>query len=76
MGMLPGVGKIKKQLDEVDLDKHRLDAPAGDHLLDDQAEQRKPKVINASRKKRIAAGSGVEVQRSTACSRCIGRWPT
>ena len=37
MGMLPGIGKIKKQIDGANLDETRAQAPAGDHRLDDQA---------------------------------------
>ena len=32
MGLLPGMGKIKKQLDGVDLDNGVLEAADGDHL--------------------------------------------
>ncbi len=34
----------------------------GDHLLDDAKERRKPDILKASRKKRIAAGSGTSVE--------------
>ncbi|MDP8915939.1 MAG: signal recognition particle protein, partial [Pseudomonadota bacterium] len=63
MGLLPGVQKIKKQLAEADL-------AGGDKMLKRQqaiissmtpAERRKPEVLNASRKRRIAAGAGVDV---------------
>jgi signal recognition particle subunit SRP54 len=33
-----------------------------DHLLDDASERRKPEIIKATRKRRIAAGAGVQVQ--------------
>ncbi len=63
LGMLPGLGKVKQQIDEaggVD-DKlfKRLEAMISSMT---KQERRFPKVINASRKKRIAAGAGVEVQ--------------
>ena len=62
LGMLPGVGKIKKQLEGVDLDnlvlKRQL-AIIGSMTL---FERRNPKVFNASRKRRVAKGSGTEVQ--------------
>ena len=35
MGMLPGMGKIKKQLEGADLDNNVVEAPDGDHRLDD-----------------------------------------
>lgn len=62
LGMLPGIGKIKKQIDEADVDDsvfNRMEAIIGSMT---KKERRFPKVINASRKKRIACGSGVEVQ--------------
>jgi len=62
MGLLPGMGKIKKQLDNVDLDKlvlRRQMAIIGSMTV---FERRNPKVLNASRKKRVAKGSGTEVQ--------------
>ena len=33
LGMLPGVGKMKKQLEDADLDNHSDQAPDGDHLV-------------------------------------------
>ena len=56
------MGKVKKQLDNIDLDKlvlRRQLAIIGSMTL---FERRNPKVLNASRKKRIAKGSGTEVQ--------------
>ena len=62
MKMLPGIGKMAKQLE---------DAGMGDDALKYQeaiiqsmtpAERAKPALLNASRKKRIAAGSGTTVQ--------------
>ena len=35
LGMLPGIGKIKKQIDAANLDDTHPEAPAGDHRLDD-----------------------------------------
>jgi signal recognition particle subunit SRP54 len=64
MGLLPGVQKIKKQLAEADM-------AGGDKALKRQeaiitamtpAERKKPDMLNASRKRRIAKGAGVEVQ--------------
>jgi signal recognition particle subunit SRP54 len=63
LGMLPGIGKLKQQL-------------AGDSRLDDGVivhqlaiigsmtpkERRNPQLLHASRKRRIAAGSGTSVQ--------------
>ena len=61
LGMIPGLSKFKNQIAE---------AGVGDNLIKKQEaiilsmtinERRNPDIIKASRKKRIAAGSGVEV---------------
>jgi signal recognition particle subunit SRP54 len=62
LAMLPGVGKVKDQLDAAGLDDKiltRQEAIIGSMT---RAERAKPDVINGSRRKRIAAGSGVDVQ--------------
>ena len=50
---------------QTDMNKRRARcAPhGGHHPLDDAAERRKPELIKASRKRRIAAGAGVQVRR-------------
>jgi len=61
MGMLPGINKIKKQLDEARLDEtllKRQEAIIGSMT---KKERRNPKVIDGSRRRRIAAGSGTSV---------------
>jgi signal recognition particle subunit SRP54 len=60
LGMLPGAGQMKEQLAQVD-DKHldRLQAIIRGMT---PAERADPKVINASRRQRIARGSGVAVR--------------
>ena len=62
MGMLPGMGKIKKQLDGVDLDNGVLKRQMAIISSMTTSEKRNPKVMNASRKKRVAAGSGTKVE--------------
>jgi signal recognition particle subunit SRP54 len=62
LGMLPGVGKIKQQMAD-----HKLDDKMILHQLAiigsmTPKERRAPQIIHASRKKRIAAGSGTSVQ--------------
>jgi signal recognition particle subunit SRP54 len=60
--MLPGLGKVKKQLDAANLDDRivkRQQAMIGSMT---SAERKNPKLLNASRKKRVAAGSGTQVQ--------------
>jgi signal recognition particle subunit SRP54 len=62
LGMLPGIGKMKKQLDAANLDESifkRQQAIIGSMT---KAERKTPKLLNASRKKRVAAGSGTSVQ--------------
>jgi signal recognition particle subunit SRP54 len=61
MGMLPGVAKIKKQLDESRLDESILKRQEAIISSMTKQERRNPKVLNASRRRRIAAGSGTTV---------------
>ena len=62
MGMMPGLGKMKKQLEEADLDNSVLKRQLAIISSMTPKEKRNPKLMNASRKKRVAKGSGVEVQ--------------
>ena len=62
LGMLPGVGKIKKQLDTAKLDDAILKRQQAIIGSMTKSERKNPKVLNASRKKRVAAGSGTSVQ--------------
>jgi signal recognition particle subunit SRP54 len=62
LGMLPGVGKIKQQLEGADLDTKILKRQAAIISSMTRKERRQPDIIKASRKKRIAAGSGTSVQ--------------
>jgi signal recognition particle subunit SRP54 len=62
MNLLPGVGKIKQQMAQANIDEtviKRQEAIIGSMTRE---ERKNPKVIHASRKKRIAAGSGTSVQ--------------
>ncbi len=62
MGMLPGVQKVKKQIAEsgvTDKSIRRQRAIIGSMT---RKERKKPDILQASRKRRIAAGAGVEVQ--------------
>ena len=61
LSMLPGVGKVKDQLDAAGLDDKILTRQEAIILSMTKQERGKPDVINGSRRKRIAAGSGVEV---------------
>ena len=62
LGMLPGIGKMKKQLDEANIDPNILKRQEAIILSMTPKERRNPKIIHASRKKRIAGGSGSSVQ--------------
>ena len=62
LGMLPGVGKIKQQLEGANLDTTILKRQAAIIGSMTVKERRTPDLIKASRKKRIAAGSGASVQ--------------
>ena len=61
LGMLPGVGKIKGQLDAAGLDDKILTRQEAIIQSMTRKERADPDVINGSRRKRIAQGSGVEV---------------
>jgi signal recognition particle subunit SRP54 len=62
MGMLPGVAKIKKQLNEANLDDRVIKRQEAIISSMTRAERKNPKLMNASRRRRIAAGSGTTVQ--------------
>ncbi|HEX3783906.1 MAG TPA: signal recognition particle protein [Pseudonocardiaceae bacterium] len=60
LGMLPGAGQFKDQL--ADFDERHLDRLQAIIRGMTPAERADPKIINASRRLRIARGSGVEVR--------------
>ena len=62
LGMLPGAAKIKDQLAGANLDTGILKRQAAIISSMTRKEKQVPDVIKASRKKRIAAGSGTTVQ--------------
>ena len=62
MNLLPGMGKIKKQLEGADLDNSVLKRQMAIIGSMTPYEKRNPKVMNANRKKRVAAGSGTRVE--------------
>ena len=61
LGMLPGVGKVKDQLNAAGLDDKILTRQEAIISSMTKQERAKPDVINGSRRKRIASGSGVDV---------------
>ncbi|WP_342643710.1 signal recognition particle protein [Rhodoligotrophos ferricapiens] len=62
LNMLPGIGKMKKQLDGANLDDKVLKRQLAIITSMTREERRQPKLLNGSRRKRIAAGSGTDVQ--------------
>jgi len=61
MGMLPGVQKIKKQIAEANINDKMVDRQAAIISSMTKLERKKPDILAASRKRRIAAGAGVDV---------------
>ena len=62
LGMMPGMGKAMKQLRQVDMDDEELDRLEAIILSMTPAERANPTIIDGSRRKRIAQGSGTTVQ--------------
>ncbi|MBT5157922.1 MAG: signal recognition particle protein [Rhodobiaceae bacterium] len=66
LGMLPGMssgrGKMKKQVAAMGMDERELLRQAAIISSMTLGERENPKLLNASRKKRVAAGSGTSVQ--------------
>ncbi len=63
MGLLPGMGKMKKMVDQAGGFENK-EIVRQEAIISSMTkkERKSPKVLNASRKKRIAAGSGTSVQ--------------
>jgi signal recognition particle subunit SRP54 len=61
MGMMPGMGKAAKQLRQVNMDERELDRIEAIILSMTPAERANPSVIDGSRRRRIAHGSGTTV---------------
>ena len=62
LGMMPGMGKQMKQLRQVDMDERELDRLEAIILSMTPAERANPQLIDGSRRKRIAQGSGTTIQ--------------
>jgi signal recognition particle subunit SRP54 len=62
MGMLPGIAKMKNQIAAANLDDRLLKRQVAIILSMTPRERRNPDLLKASRKKRIAAGSGSKVE--------------
>jgi len=62
MGLLPGVAKFKDQIASANLDEKIVKRQRAAILSMTPKERRNPDLLKASRKRRIAAGSGVKVE--------------
>ena len=62
LSMLPGVGKLKKQLGEANIDEGIVKRQEAIISSMTKSERRNPKLLNGSRRRRIAGGSGTSVQ--------------
>ncbi len=61
MSFLPGVSKIKSQMDQAGIDEKIVTQNEAVILSMTKQERENPKIIDGSRKKRIADGSGTNV---------------
>jgi len=61
MGLLPGVQKIKKQMAETGVSDRTIKRQRAIIGSMTRTERKKPDILQASRKRRIAAGAGVDV---------------
>ncbi len=59
LGMIPGVGSAVRGME---IDENATKVPEAIILSMTPAERRRPEILNAARRKRIAAGAGVRVQ--------------
>ena len=62
MGMIPGLSKMKKQISEANIDDKLIARQQAILSSMTPGERDKPKVLNGSRRRRIAVGSGTSVQ--------------
>ena len=63
LGMIPGMGK---QLKDVEIDENALSSTEAIIYSMTKAERSNPDLLNLSRKKRIAAGAGVDISEVNA----------
>ncbi|MEH3148125.1 MAG: signal recognition particle protein [Methylobacterium frigidaeris] len=61
MGMLPGMGQIKKQVEGANLDEKMFKRQRAIISSMTPGERKNPDLLKASRKKRVARGAGVDV---------------
>ncbi len=61
LSLLPGVSKIKKQMENANVDESIIKVNEAVILSMTKEERLNPKIISGSRKKRISGGSGVDI---------------
>ena len=61
MSLMPGVSKVKKQMDQAGIDESIISQNEAIILSMTKKERENPKIIDGSRRKRIANGSGTDV---------------
>jgi signal recognition particle subunit SRP54 len=62
LGMIPGMGDLKKKLQGAEIDEGQLKRTEAIIRSMTKKERRDPAILNGSRRKRIAVGSGTRVQ--------------
>jgi signal recognition particle subunit SRP54 len=62
LGMLPGIGQLKQKIGDLSIDEKIFSRQEAIISSMTKKERKNPRLIDGSRKRRIAAGSGVEVQ--------------
>ena len=62
VGMLPGIGKLQKQIEGAKIDDKMVRRQLAIISSMTTAERRNPDIVKASRRRRIASGSGTSVQ--------------
>lgn len=62
LGMLPGIGKLKQQIADAKIDEKAIGRQEAIILSMTPEERQNPKLLNASRRRRVAAGSGTSIQ--------------
>jgi signal recognition particle subunit SRP54 len=73
LGLMPGMGGAMKQLRNVNVDEGELDRIEAIILSMTVEERARPEVINGSRRKRIARGSGTTVQAVNQLTKQFGQ---
>ena len=63
MSLMPGVSKLKKQMENSQIDETMLTYNEAIILSMTELEKENPKIISGSRKKRISKGSGVDISK-------------